>query len=451
MAGCAVSEREQWGSRAGFVLATIGSAVGLGNIWRFAYVAGENGGGVFLIVYLAFIVLIGLPLVVAELALGRRGQGDAVAAFSTTAGGDSGRWQIAGWLAVAGAVLILSYYAVIAGWALGYATGALSGTLWDAAASGYGGYFRAFIAGHVEPVLWQAAMLTGAAAVVAGGIQGGIERINRWLMPTLAVIVAGLAAYAVSLPGSGAGVRFLLAPDWSAFGRPEVYAAALGQAFFSLGVGMAVFMTYGSYLPRGVALPASAAAVVAGDTLFAVVAGLAVFPGVFAFGLDPTAGPELAFITLPQIFLAMPGGRVVGTLFFLLLTAAALTSMVSLLEVPVAVAMRRLGVRRRAATAAATVLVFALGLPSALGFGLLAHIRIGRHGILDAVDAAVSNLLLPAGGLTIALFVGWRIERAVALREADLGGTRSGVVWLWLLRIAVPGAIGLILVRSAMA
>ncbi len=446
-----MSAREQWGTRTGFVLATIGSAVGLGNIWRFAYVAGDNGGGVFLIVYLAFILLIGLPLVIAELSMGRRAQGDAVAAFSVTAPGDTGRWRLAGWLAVLGAALILSYYAVIAGWALGYGVGAATGTLWTAAAAGYGGYFRAFIGGGVEPVLWQAAMLAAAALVVAGGVQGGIERVNRWLMPTLAAIIVGLAIYAVSLPGSGAGVRFLLAPDWSAFGRPEVYAAALGQAFFSLGVGMAVFATYGSYLPRGFALPASAAAIVAGDTLFAVVAGLAIFPAVFAFGLDPAAGPELAFITLPQIFLAMPGGRIVGTLFFLLLTAAALTSMVSLLEVPVAVAIRRLGATRRTATVAATAAIFLLGLPSALGFGLLAHIRIGGYGILDAVDAAVSNLLLPAGGLAIALFVGWRIERAVALREADLGGTRAGAVWLWLLRVAVPTAIALILLRSALA
>jgi len=444
-----VSDREQWRSRTGFVMATVGSAVGIGNIWRFAYVAGENGGGVFLAVYLLFVALIGLPLVIAELSLGRRAQGDAVSAFTVADPAAPGSWPVAGWIAVAGATVILSYYAVIAGWALGYATGALGGNLWTVAAAGYGGYFRTFIAGPVWPVLCQATMLAATIAVVAGGVQGGIERLNRWLMPALAAIVVGLALHAVTLPGAGAGVRFLLAPDWQALARPELYAAALGQAFFSIGVGCAVFATYGSYLPRSVALPASATAIIVGDTLFAVVAGLAIFPAVFAFGLDPRAGPELAFITLPQIFLAMPGGRIVGTLFFLLLAAAALTSMISLLEVPVAVAMRRLRLRRRTATLAAGALVFALGLPSALSFGKLAEVRIGRHGILDAIDAVASTLLLPLGGLAIALFVGWRIEKGLALREADLAGTRTGTLWLWLLRLPVPLAIALILIQAA--
>lgn len=445
--GAEVNGQEQWRSRSGFILATIGSAVGIGNIWRFAYVAGENGGGTFLLIYLAFVVLIGLPLVIAELSLGRRAQGDAVSAFTLTDAHPTRSWPLAGWVAVAGAVLILSYYAVIAGWALGYALGAASGTLWEIAATGYGGFFRSFVAGSIEPVTLQAAMLAAAAAVVVSGVQSGIERLNRWLMPALAAIVAGLALHALSLPGSGAGVRFLLSPDWSALGRAEVYAAALGQAFFSIGVGCAVFATYGSYLPRNVALPASAGAVVAGDTVFAVLAGLAIFPAVFAFGLDPAAGPELAFITLPQIFLAMPGGRLVGALFFFLLAAAALTSMVSLLEVPVAVAMRRLRLRRRTATLGVTGLVFALGLPSALGFGVLSSLHVGGHGILDAVDAVASNLLLPLGGLAIATFVGWRVEESLALREADLAGSTAGTAWLWLLRLPVPLAIAAILVR----
>ncbi|GHD56267.1 transporter [Thalassobaculum fulvum] len=444
-----MNDREQWRSRTGFILATIGSAVGIGNIWRFSYVAGENGGGAFLLIYLAFVVLIGLPLVIGELSLGRRAQGDAIAAFTVADPEPRHAWPLAGWMAVVGCTVILSYYAVIAGWALDYAVGAVTGTLWTVAAAGYGGYFQQFVAGTVEPVVWQATMLAATVAVVASGVQGGIERLNRWLMPTLAVIVTGLAIHAVSLPGAGAGLRFLFAPDWSAFADPAVYAAALGQAFFSLGVGAAVFATYGSYLPRTVGLPASAIAIVVGDTLFALVAGLAIFPAVFAFGVDPKAGPELAFITLPQIFLAMPGGRIVGTLFFFLLAAAALTSMLSMLEVPVAVAMRRLRLRRRTAALAAGALVFLLGLPSALGFGLLSGIRIAGRGILDAIDAVAADMVLPLGGLAIALFVGWRIEQGLARREADLYGTWAGTVWLWLLRIPVPLAIGLILVRAA--
>lgn len=203
--------REQWGSRTGFILATIGAAVGLGNIWRFAYVAGENGGGAFLVVYLACVLLVGLPLVIAEIALGRHGRGDAVAAFEADA--TRGAWRRARWIAVVGAVLILSYYAVIAGWALRYFVGAAAGGLWSAAPGGFGGYYQAFIGDAAEPVLWQAIMLAAPAAVVALGVKGGIERINLWLMPILAVIVVLLAAFALTLPGAEKGVRFLFAPD----------------------------------------------------------------------------------------------------------------------------------------------------------------------------------------------------------------------------------------------
>ncbi|MFM2129312.1 MAG: hypothetical protein RL477_858 [Pseudomonadota bacterium] len=439
--------REQWISRRGFILATIGAAVGLGNIWRFSYVAGENGGGAFLLLYVVCVVLIGLPLVIAELAMGRRGQGDAVAAFAIGGRG----WPWIGWLCIAGAAVILSYYAVIAGWALKYFVGAATGSLWSDAAQGYGGYFRRFIANLGEPVGWQAAILGATMFVVAGGVARGIEAFNRLVMPLLALLLVGLAAYALSLPNSGAGARFLLAPDWSALGRPEVWAAAMGQAFFSLGVGMAIFVTYGSYMPRTFSLPVSATAVVVGDTLFAIVAGLAVFPGVFAFGVDPAAGPELAFITLPQVFLRMPGGTVVGAIFFFLLAAAALTSMVSLLEVPVSMAIHRLGMSRWRATALFGAVIFVLGLPSAMSFGALSHVHFNGRGVLDAVDAAVSGFLLPAGGILIALFVGWRLRRAEVLQDADFKEDWLGRSWLWLLRTVVPAAVIVILARSLFA
>lgn len=442
-----MNTREQWGSRRGFVLATVGAAVGLGNIWRFSYVAGENGGAVFLFIYLICVVFVGLPLVIAELSLGRRAQGDAVAAFELA--DDGGPWRILGWVGVAGSILILSYYAVIAGWALKYFSGAATGTLWTTAAEGYGAYFSTFIADRGQPIGWQAAMMAAAIFTVAGGVQQGIERINRWLMPMLVIIIVALAAYALSLPNAWAGVRFLFAPDWSVLAHPSVYVAALGQAFFSLGIGMAVFVTYGSYMPRTFSLPSSAAAIAFGDALFAIVAGLAIFPAVFAFGVDPTAGPELAFITLPQIFLAMPGGGVIGTVFFLLLSAAAFTSMVALLEVPVAMAVHRLRLRRWNASAFVGVVIFVIGLPSAMSFGVLAHIQFGRHGILDAIDAGVSNFLLPLGGVLVALFVGWRVTRAVSLHEADLADGFLGVVWLWLLRILVPALVLAILLQSA--
>ena len=438
--------REQWTSSAGFVVATIGSAVGLGNIWRFAYVAGENGGAAFLLVYLVLVLLVGLPLMMAEFVVGRRGAGDAVTAFKNAA--PRSPLRFVGWIGMVGAFLILSYYGVIAGWALHYLFGSLTGALWEAAAAGYGVYFTNFIATPVAPVLWFGAMMLAAMFVVAGGVQRGIERLNSWIMPVLAIIVVSLAAFALTFPGASKGVEFLVSPDWSVLTRPRVYLAALGQAFFSLGVGMAVMVTYASYMQRDQRIPASAAWIVGGDTLFAIVAGLAIFPTVFAFGMNPAAGPELAFITLPQIFLQMPGGAIVGPVFFFLLVAAAMTSMVSLLEVSVAFAIHRLNVARRTATAVIGVAIFVLGIPSALSYGALKGAQIAGLPILDAVDQGVSNFILPLGGLLIAIFVGWSLKRSDTLEDCDLAGSRAGGVWLILVRVVVPALVAVILLNS---
>ena len=436
----------QWGSQGGFILATIGAAVGLGNIWRFSYVAGENGGAVFLLIYLVFVVLIGLPLMIAEIAIGRRHPGDAVSAFE--ADGISGLWRKTGWPGVISAVLIASYYAVVAGWAFKYFAGAVSGDLWQAAATGYGGYFDGFIAGQFEPVIWQALALGLAAAVVAKGIKGGIERVNILLMPVLVVIILGMAGFAMTLPGSGRGAAFLLAPDWSAFGRPAVYLNALGQAFFSLGVGVAVFVTYGGYLGASNRIPSAAVAIVLGDTAFAILAGVAIFGTVFALGGDPAAGPKLAFITFPQILMELPGGRWIGMIFFFLLSAAALTSMVALLEVPVACLMNRAGWPRLRAVSVVAAVIFLLGLPSALGYGVLAGITLSGMALLDAIDHAVSNFLLPVSGLLIALLAGWHLNRSSMIAAAGMKGTALGVLWIWSLRVLVPVMILLIIVRS---
>jgi NSS family neurotransmitter:Na+ symporter len=292
-------------------------------------------------------------------------------------------------------------------------------------------------------------MLLASMLVVSAGVRGGIERLNLWLMPLLAIIVVVLAAFALSLPGSSAGVRFLLEPDWSVLARPGLYMAALGQAFFSVGVGMAIYITYGSYLPPAFRIPASALTIVVGDTLFAIAAGLAIFPAVFAMGADPAAGPRLAFVTLPQLFLAMPAGTMVGPIFFFLLAAAALTSMISLLEVPVAVAMQRLRWSRPKAVAATGLLIFSIGVPSALSYGVLESVRLAGMPVLDAVDQATSSLLLPLGGVAAALAAGWAWDRRIAMEAADLSSTRLGPVWRWLLRYGVPATIAAILLRAA--
>lgn len=440
------ASREKWSSRQGFILATIGSAVGLGNIWRFSYVTGENGGATFLLIYVIFVIIVGAPIVIAELALGRQGQGDATSAFSEIA--PKSAWVAPGLIGVIASFVVLTFYAVISGWVLKYFVGAGTGLLWSAAGPDAGGYFKRFVGNPGEPIIWQAAVLAVTMFVVVGGVQRGIERVNRVLMPTLAAIVLGLAVYSLTQVGSGKGVAFLFTPRWELMLRPEIYLAAMGQAFFSLGVGMGVFITYGSYLPRNFRLPTMAGAIIVGDTMIALCAGLVIFPAVFAFGLDPKAGPELVFITLPQIFLAMPAGKIAGLLFFGLLVAAAVTSMISLLEVPVAYLMHRFSMRRWAATAWTGILGFVLGLPSAMSYGLLEHFKWRNHQILDNVDYVVSNFFLPAGAILIALFVGWRWNRQEAIDQADFGDGCAGQLWLWSLRVVAPVLMAIVLIRS---
>lgn len=440
------SVREQWTSSTAFIVATIGSAIGLGNIWRFPYVAGENGGAAFLLVYLVLIALVGLPLMLAEFVVGRRGGADCVTSFEVAA--PRSPLRFIGWIGMVGAILILSYYGVIAGWALKYFFDALTGTLAERAALGYSAHFAQFIGNGLEPAFWLALMMLASMAIVIGGVRRGIERANMLITPVLAVIVISFAAFAVTLPGAERGVAFLLAPDWSALARPGVYLAALGQVFFSLSIGMAVMITFASYTSREHNFPRSAVVICAGDSMFSIVAGLAIFPTVFSFGMNPAAGPELAFITLPQIFLEMPGGDFIGMLFFLFLVALALTSVVSLLEVPVAYAIHRLGVARAKATAVIGSATFLMGIPPALSYGWLKDTTLAGLPILDAVDRGVSNFVLPAGGILLALFVGWVLSPRQSVEDVDLAGSRFADIWLLLVRVVVPAMVGIILLNS---
>ena len=401
-------EREAWSSRAGFLLATLGCAVGVGNIWRFAYVAGENGGGAFLLVYVACVVLLGIPVMLAEFSLGGRARSDVLAAF-----GERGPWRAAGALALSAAFLILSYYAVVAGWAAKYLADYASGSLERAAQEDFALRFSAFVSSPAGPIAWQAIFLAATAALVAAGVQRGIERASRLLMPLLAAIVLLLAGYGLSLHGASRGLAFLFAPDWAALARPELYLAAIGQAFFSLGVGMGVLLTYASYAASREHLGGAAVAIAAGDTLFALAAGVAIFPAVFAFGLDPAQGPALAFVTLPQLFALMPGGGWLGLAFFLLLTGAALTSAVSLIEVPVAWLMRRFALSRLAATLWTAFAAFAAGIPSALS-----------PAVLEGVDRLTAELLLPLASIALLAYAGWALPSAVSLAGARLRSPR---------------------------
>ena len=441
------SHPDAWGSRLGFILATIGSAAGIGNIWRFSYVAGENGGGAFLLIYFFAVVLVGLPLVLAELTVGRAAHRDAVGAYSTLAPGT--RWHLVGAIAVFAAFLILAYYAVVAGWALKYFVGAVDGSLWASAGEGYGGFFARFIARPYEPVIWQGIMVAVTVIVVMRGVRRGIEFANKILMPLLALLVLALAVWGLFQPGAGEGLAFLFAPDWSALRRSDVYLAAMGQAFFSLGVGMSIFVTYGGYLRGKQQLGKAAGAIVLGDTAIAILAGVAIFTTVFAFGHNPAAGPQLAFITLPQTFLSIPAGKIIGPLFFALLVAGAITSMVSILEVPVAFFVRRLRMRRSVVAPAVGFAMFVVGVPASLGFGVWESIAWQGRGILDTMDFVASNILLPLGGVAVAVFVGWRWTWRRNVPAAQIDGRWLNTIWLWLLRLVAPALILAIMIHAA--
>lgn len=449
MASTDTAAPEQWRSQTGFVLAALGAAVGLGNVWRFSYVAGENGGGAFILVYVALVLLVGYPLLLAELAIGRSAQSESAAAYAALAPGS--RWRGIGVLGVLAALAILFYYPVVAGWALKY----LALFAFDPAEAMRPGVassrFQSFIAEPLQPLLWMGAVLTATVLIVWAGVERGIERASALLMPALAVILLLLAGYGLSLDGAGKALGFLFRPDWGALARPQLYLAALGQAFFSIGLAMGVMVTYASYLPRDRALPGAALAVVAGDTLFAVVAGLVIFPAVFTFGGDPAQGPVLAFVTLPQVFAHMAGGAVFALGFFALLVIAAVTSLVSLLEVPVAWLMRRWRWRRGRASIAVGLVAFAAGVPASLGHGLWRDTRIGGLPILEAMDHGASNLLLPLNGILIALFAGWCWRRGDALAASGLQPEALAVTWRWALRYAVPALLALVLVAGIRA
>lgn len=433
--------REQWASKMGFILAAVGSAVGLGNIWRFSYVTGDNGGAAFLIIYVLCILLVGLPVLLAEFSIGRRGQSDVIGSFNKVAPGKP--WVIGGILGVLTSFLILSFYGVIAGWVLYYFFSYLTGAAQAVPGGEYADFFVGFIGGNFGPVVWQVIFMVLVIGIVFFGIKKGIELSNKIFMPLLALIIIILAGYALTLDGAGDGLAFLFTPDWSAFGDPTVYAAAVGQAFFTLSLGMGAMIAYSSYLPKDTHLPSAAGTVVTLDTLFAIIAGIMIFPVVFTFGVDPGAGPGLIFITLPEVFNDMGGaGTFFAILFFFLVAIAALSSAISLLEVSVSYAMRQFTWDRKKATIIAGILVTLFGIPSALSqYGPLYEMQIFGLPFLDLVDTITDKFTLPLAGLIVALFVGWGWKKIDALNETGLTNSTIGTLWIWFIRIIAPAGI----------
>lgn len=438
-----MATREHWSGRFGFIMATAGSAVGLGNVWKFPYEAGENGGGAFLLLYLLFVALFGLALVIAELLMGRTTQRNPVGAFRALGGAG---WPAVGGVGVLAGFVILSFYIVVAGWTLAYLGFMASGKL-NIEAALLAEQFGAFVASPVAPIGYAALFMALCVGVVHGGVSGGIERASRLLMPALFVLLLLLVARSVTLPGAEEGLRYFLQPDWSKVSA-TTFSSAIGQAFFSLSLGMGTLITYGSYLHKNDRIPANAGIIAGLDTLVAVLAGLMILPAVFAFGFDPSAGPGLTFITLPAVFAQMPGGQFFGMAFFALLAVAALTSAISLLETVVCYFTDEHGLSRNSATAVVALVSFALGIPASLSLGIWSGFTVPgtEFSIFDFLDFTASNLMLPLGGMLTAIFVGWRWAQP-AQEALIAGGLPRWMAQFWIvtLRYVAPLGIGYIL------
>lgn len=444
--------RGSWGSRAGFILAAAGSAVGLGNIWGFPMQVGRGGGAIFVLLYLACVFLICFPIMIAELALGRSSGRDPIGAFAVTK--PNTPWWVVGALGVVAGVGILSFYAVIAGWTLGYiwftATGAVSGTPAE-----IGTFFGTFVADGNKNVLLSLAVLVITAGILLGGVRQGIERASKVMMPALLILMVLLAVRALTLPGASEGLAYYLKPDFSEISNVQVLNAALGQAFFSLSLGMGAMITYGSYLSKQTNAVTSAGWVAGLDTTVALLAGFIIFPAGFSImGFDPSSsGPGLIFAVLPQLFATMPGGQLFGSAFFVLLGLAALTSTISLLEVPTAALVDR-GWNRRKAVLMLTVLITALAVPSVLSQGAvggLTRVPGVEMDFLTLMATVWNNWALPIGGFLIAIFVGWvwGAKNAVAELSAEGAHFPFASAWVFLIRYVCPLAILFVIIMTA--
>ncbi|NQU11467.1 sodium-dependent transporter [bacterium] len=429
--------RGHWRSRIGFVWAAAGSAVGLGNIWRFPYLAGENGGSMFIVVYLLCIVVLGLPIIIAEIMLGKTAQRDPVGVFRKLAG-DRSSWQLVGFMGVLAAFVILSFYSVVAGWCINFIYHAAIGEFEAGhTMTEIQGVFQQLTASPKQQILCHLVFLVMTVGIVVAGVQRGLQRWNEILMPALLVILVVLVGYALTLDGAGAGFRFVLQPDPSKLSWDAVLKA-MGQCFFSLSLGMGAMMTYGSYLRPEDRVPGAAVMVVLTDTAIALLAGLVIFPIVFSFGQEPGQGPGLVFVTLPAAFLQMPGGTWVALGFFGLLLCAAITSAISLLEVITAYFVDEYQMPRALAAWMFGLICFLMGCGCAYS-----------GGYFDFLDQLASNYLLPLGGLFIALYAGWRLDKTIAQNEFR-GTWYAGLFPLWraCVRVIAPALVAIVFLNA---
>lgn len=430
------SSRGNWSSTLGFILAAVGSAVGLGNVWRFPYITGQYGGAAFIVLYIVCVLAIAIPIMLAEFLIGRKTQRNVVGAFRALRPGSP--WVLTGWLGITAGFVILSYYAVVGGWVLHYVYLSLTGAFTGRTPEQITGLFVALNTNRPLQIFWLLIFMLLCVLIVARGVSRGIEAGNKIMMPLLFALLLALLVYAVQTDGAAAGLEFLLRPQWHKLG-PAAVLEALGQALFSLSLGMGAMVTYGSYLSRQSPLVRSALFIGLGDTLVAILAGFVVFPLVFSFALEPGAGPGLIFRTLPIAFSQLPASYLVALAFFILLSFGALTSGLSLLEVVCAYFVDEMGWSKRKASCILGATIFVLGIPSALG-----------EDFLSWMDSLATNYLLPSGALLIAVFTGWVLTRD-EIKDEFAGHEMSGprfTGWSFLIRFVGPVAVILIFLHQ---
>ena len=442
------NNRVTFGSKLGVILATVGCAVGLGNIWRFPYMVGSNGGAAFLLVYFVCILLLGLPVMLTEFFIGRHTRSNAAGAFKVMAPGT--RWSLIGYNGVLASFLILGFYSVVAGWTLEYILEAFNGSLSGKTAEDFKAGFEAFSTSTFRPIAWTLAFIALTHIIIISGVKSGIERASKVMMPLLFLILIALCVRSVTLPNAQEGLLFLFKPDFSKIDS-SVVLSAMGQAFFSLSIGMGCLITYSSYFKKDTKLQTTALQVTLLDTLVAVLSGIMIFPAVFSFNIAPTAGPELVFITLPNVFEQLPMGAVWSTVFFVLLALAALTSTISLHEVATAYVHEEYKLSRGKAALIVSLGVAVLGVLSSLSFGVLKNMTVGGLIFFDLLDYLTAKIMLPLGGMLICIFAGMRVDRKVLKAELTNNGSIAFHffnTYVFFMKYIAPIAIGIIFLNE---
>lgn len=435
----------QWSSRWAFILAATGSAVGLGNIWRFPYLTGEQGGGAFVLIYLICIVAVGIPIMMAEVLLGRRGRQSPINTMRSLAEeeGANLNWRFLGWMGVLAGFLILSFYSIVGGWTMAYVVRAMAGAFADVTATDTRLMFSNLVSDPERLLAWHTLFMVLTVTIVARGVKHGLEQAVRILMPALFLMLLVMVGYGMSTPAFTEAVEYLFKPDWSEV-QADTLLVALGQAFFTLSLGMGAIMIYGSYLSQRASIPRTVITIGGMDTLVALLAGLAIFPLVFSYGLEPGEGTGLIFMTLPIAFGQMPYGTFFGTLFFILLLFAAWTSAISLLEPAVAWLVENRGINRVTSAMIAGIIAWTLGIGSMLSFNLWSGNQLFGKTFFDLMEYLTTNIMLPLGGLLTAVFAAWIMKQTASAEELAMGTGLRYRIWQIASRYVAP--IGVVFV-----